>query len=315
MRKVFASAPTRIDFGGGWTDVPPYSDREGGVVCNMTITRRATVVLKSSETAEGDPGDGEERLARAALARASLVGVAAAINSDFPRGAGLGGSSAAGVAMAGAIRLWRSLPVADAAGIAEESRVVEVEDLGVAGGRQDHYAAAFGGALLLGFGGATSVRRIDLSQVVVDELNERCLVLYTGQSRISGTTIRGVLDGYVAGERRIVTALAAMKALASQMAQALERGDVDSLGAMVGEHWIHQRSLNSGIPTPLIDRIIDTAMRNGALGGKALGASGGGCVLLVAARDRGAMLIESVRDLATRLPCSYDESGLDVKES
>jgi D-glycero-alpha-D-manno-heptose-7-phosphate kinase len=315
MRTLISRAPTRIDFGGGWTDVPPYSTSEGGVVCNLAIQRYATVRFEedpegTARSATLDADDGA--LARAWLARARLSGVRVALHSDYPRGAGLGGSSAAGVAMAGAIRAWRNEGLDDRGTIAEESRAVEVGDLGVAGGRQDHYASALGGALHLTFGEATHAQRIPLSAATRDSLEARCRIFYTGQSRISGTTITGVLEAWERGETRVVQALARMKVLAGDMAGALERGDLDSLGRLVEEHWVHQRTLHPGIPTALIDEIIETARREGAQGAKALGASGGGCVLVIAPEERIESLRRRLTLLAEPVPFRIDVDGLTV---
>ncbi len=322
MHALVARAPTRIDFGGGWTDVPPYSDREGGFVCNLAITRYATVRLEpDTEDGAPRPDDGEQRLAQAALRTAALHGVSARLHNDFPLGAGLGGSSAAGVAMMGAIEAWRALhgthaaripPESvprDRAALAEASRHVEVEELHIAGGRQDHYAAAFGGALALTFGPTTSVRPLPLTPATVGDLASRSIVVYTGQSRISGDTITAVLDAYLAREPRVLHALGRMKSLAGSMAEALAVGDVDTVGALVGEHWAHQRALHPAITTPLIDRIIEAAAAAGAIGGKALGASGGGCVLLVAGRGAEEGVRRAVASLATPLPFSIDQHG------
>ncbi|MDQ3996276.1 MAG: GHMP kinase, partial [Gemmatimonadota bacterium] len=160
-RIVVAHAPTRIDFGGGWTDVPPYPETDGGCVCNLAIARFASVQIQEpTSDADRDAhfrGDRQEAgpLVAAAIRRAGLRGVEVTLRSDFPIGAGLGGSSAAGVALQGALAAWRDDPADpdpnDLSAIAERSRDVEVLDLGVAGGRQDHYAAAFGGALGLWF--------------------------------------------------------------------------------------------------------------------------------------------------------------------
>ncbi|HEX6051267.1 MAG TPA: hypothetical protein VFZ21_18430, partial [Gemmatimonadaceae bacterium] len=191
MKVLTARAPTRIDFGGGWTDVPPYSDEEGGFVCNLAIKRYATVRIRAT----GDQGSGvdtrraaDSALAEAAVRRAGIDGISVEIASDFPIGAGLGGSSAAGVAVNGALAAWRGHPL-DRTALAERSRAIEVEDLGVPGGRQDHYAAAYGGALALAFGNGTRVRRLPLSPDLKAALERRCIVVYTGQSRISGDTI------------------------------------------------------------------------------------------------------------------------------
>ena len=313
MKGISARAPTRLDFGGGWTDVPPYSDEEGGFVCNVALARYATVRVRAGNADEQSIDTrraSDTALAEAAVRRAHVSGITVEVTSDFPLGAGLGGSSAAGVAVNGALAAWRGATV-DRTTIAEQSRAIEVEDLGVPGGRQDHYAAAYGGALALTFGEVTQVRRIPLTSAVRSSLERRCIVAYTGQSRISGDTITAVLGAYRARDRRVLRALGRMKALARAMADELWAHDIDELGALVGEHWQHQRSLHPSIPTPLIDAILDRANAAGARGGKALGASGGGCVLVIAGEDNVHEVTAAVTQLAPHLvPVQIDEGGL-----
>jgi D-glycero-alpha-D-manno-heptose-7-phosphate kinase len=161
-RALVARAPTRLDFGGGWTDVPPYADEEGGAVCNLAISRYATATVSLGSTPGRLHGGVKDPLVQAALRRADIAGATASVVSDFPVGAGLGGSSAAGVALAGALAALRGTPI-ECSELAELSRRTEVEELGIAGGFQDHYAAAFGGALLLTFEGCVGVERLELS--------------------------------------------------------------------------------------------------------------------------------------------------------
>jgi D-glycero-alpha-D-manno-heptose-7-phosphate kinase len=303
---VRTRAPTRIDFGGGWTDVPPYCERESGFVCNLAINRYATASVEAGTVAETERDD---KLIVSALRRSSLTGVRVTVANDFPVGAGLGGSSAASAAVLGALRAWRDIEW-DLCDIAEEGRRIEVEDLGIAGGRQDHYAATHGGALALSFTDSVDVRRIALTDATRDALESRALVVYTGESRLSGDTITAVLDAYLARDRRVLASLKRMKELAAQMAVELAEGDIDDLGAMVAEHWAFQRQLNEAIPTPLIDTIIATAARAGACGAKALGASGGGCVLVIARDDNVDELRKAMETLGTLLPVRVDLDGL-----
>ena len=231
------------------------------------------------------------------------------MSSDFPIGAGLGGSSAAGVATVAALSLARD-EVLDRAAMAELSRDIEIADVGIAGGRQDHYAAAFGGALGLRFtSGHVDVEQIPLDDALRREIERRCMIVYTGQSRISGDTINAVLDAYRSRDRRVVGALASMRDGAEQMARALRAGDLDTLASLVSEQWIHQRSLHAAIPTPLIDEIVSRATRAGAMGAKALGASGGGCVLVIANADRVDDVRRAVESLGTLLPFAIDDAG------
>jgi D-glycero-alpha-D-manno-heptose-7-phosphate kinase len=313
-RAVVARAPTRLDFGGGWTDVPPYTEREGGAVCNIAITRYATATVATGGhvAVRDQPASApDDRLIRAALRHSGIPDVQARLESDYPLGAGLGGSSAAGVALAGALAVLTDSP-RDPHSLATLSRATEVDELGMAGGFQDHFSAAYGGALLLTFGATVGVERIDLADQTRTDLAHRGILVYTGESRISGDTILAVRDSYLAGDQRVVDALARMKSLAFEMAEALRATDIDALGALVGEHWIHQRALHPSITTPRIDTIVDTAARAGALGSKALGASGGGCVLAIAANGCEDELARALAPLGKLLKYSIATSGFEV---
>jgi len=213
--------------------------------------------------------------------------------------------------VAGAIAAWRDEPISRRE-LAERSRALEVEELGIAGGFQDHYAAAYGGALDLTFGERTSPKSIPMSDAFIARLERQCLIAYTGESRISGATITAVLDGYRDRAPRVVTALARMKALARQMIDALERESVEYLGALVGEHWEHQRSLHPKITTPPIDALLGAARAHGAIGAKALGASGGGSVVIIATEERVDEVREHVSALARLLPFVVDRQGAYV---
>ena len=313
-RTLAYRAPTRIDFGGGWTDVPPYCEREGGFVCNLAVSRYATVRATALPQPDAPPRVVTDRpadgaLVDAAAASARARGLELALHNDFPVGAGLGGSSAAGVATLAALAAWAGEHPTRAE-LAERSRACEVEELGIPGGRQDHYAAAFGGALGLRFhDGRVDVERVALAESTMAALERRCILLYTGQSRVSGDTITAVVDAYVGGEPRVLAALRRMRELAERMPDALARGDLDALGALVDEHWTHQRSLHPAIPTERIDAIVERARAAGARGAKAMGASGGGCVLVIAGDDV-ERVAAAVAPLGERLTFAVDVQGV-----
>ncbi len=310
MKTVKVRAPTRLDLGGGWTDVPPYCDEEGGFVCNVAIARYATATISmNGDAAATSISDTDAPLVRAALKRAGLDGVHASIASDFPVSAGLGGSSAASAALLGALAAWRGESWVRRE-IAEEGRRIEVDELGIAGGRQDHYAATHGGALALTFSDRVDVRRIALTAATRAEFERRCILLYTGESRISGDNITEVVRAYVNRDARVVIALARMRTLAEEIGVALEGGDLDAVGALMGEHWEHQRALHPAIPTPLIDEIVKRAAGAGALGSKAMGASGGGCVLVIAGTAAVKRVRAAIAPLGTIVPFALDTEGL-----
>jgi D-glycero-alpha-D-manno-heptose-7-phosphate kinase len=308
-RAILASAPTRLDFGGGWTDVPPYPEERGGFVCAVAISRRATVRIRPGRSTDAST----DALISAALRRAGVADLDVTLTSDFPVGAGLGGSSAAGVALAAAMHRVRQIATTPAM-LAEWSRAVEVEELGIAGGRQDHYAAAFGGPLGLSFGTGTIVESLAVPSAARAALERQCLLYYTGESRISATTISAVLDAYRDRVPRVVDALARMAQLAHGMRDALVAGDVSTLAALVAEHWVEQRALHPGITTRRIDAIERAARTAGATAIKALGASGGGCVIVLApdAQIEGVAL--AVDALAERLAWQIDDDGVRVSD-
>lgn len=313
-RAIVARAPTRLDLAGGWTDVPPYPEREGGAVCAIAITRYATATAALDDRmarAAGVPVGSQDELTAAALRRANIPGSVASVVSDYPASAGLGGSSACGVALAGALAMLRGEALSQGE-LAALSRATEVEELRVPGGYQDHYAAAYGGALLMRFTDCVGVEPLALSAATAERFVRRGVVIYTGESRISGETVAAVRDAYVGGDPRTTAALARMKTLAIEMADELRAGDLDGLGALLREHWVHQRQLHPRITTPKIETIVETALRHGALGLKALGASGGGCVLAIAEDGREDELAAALAPLGERLRYDIDRDGFQI---
>jgi D-glycero-alpha-D-manno-heptose-7-phosphate kinase len=292
--------------------VPPYSDEMGGYVCNVAISRYATVtVTRGAPAPPNQEPHADQAITEAAARRFRMQGSRIEVRSDFPISAGLGGSSAVGVAAVTALAAARGEKMSPSA-IAELSREIEITDLGIAGGRQDHYAAAYGGALGLRFStGRVEVRNINLSPRTRADLERRCFVIYTGASRISADTITAVLDAYRDRDPAVLRALGAMKTLAERMSDAIDTGDVDKLATLVGEQLTHQRSLHPAIPTPRIDEIIEIARGAGALGSKALGASGGGCVLVMAARDRVNQVRDAIAPMGEMLPFTIDTTGVE----
>ena len=309
---IVTRAPTRIDFGGGWTDVPPYSTEAGGFVCNLAIARYATVTLSPGHNDDAIvAGSGDRAIVTAAARRFRVSDARINVTSDFPISAGLGGSSAVGVAAVAAFAALRGQRMSPSA-IAELSREIEIGDVGIPGGRQDHYAAAYGGALGLRFSsGGVEVRSIPLSEKLRAELERRCLIIYTGQSRISGDTITAVMRGYADREPRVVQSLSRMREIAEEMANTLVQGSFDRLATLVAEQWMHQRMLHPAIPTPLIDDIIARAEGAGSIGAKALGASGGGCVLTMARADRIDAVRKAVETLGEILPFKLARDGVE----
>lgn len=308
-RVVTASAPARVDLAGGWTDVAPYTTDVGGAVCNVAIELRAVATVKAADGGHRAPPG--EALLRAAWQRAAEPHVSLRLKSAAPVSSGLGGSSAAGVALAAALAAWRD-QVLTPQELAELSRSTESETMGLAGGCQDHYAAAFGGALLLRCGAQTEVERIELSDATIRALEQRAMIAFTGESRMSSRTITTVFDAYRERHESTCDALHRMATLAPLMASALRKGDLDLLGALLARQWDAQRALHPTISTPLIDRIVADVADAGALGTKALGASGGGCVLVIARKGHEVAVRSALEAHAQLLPLQIARRGVQV---
>jgi len=306
---LYASAPTRIDFGGGWTDVPPFPAERGGYVCNMAIEQRAYVTLEDRGDRFTAPTS--DPLIAAHLRVAGASSLKLSIVNDFPVGAGLGGSSAASVAIAAALAAHKGR-APDPQSLAELSRHVEVEEMGVAGGRQDHYAAAFGGTLGLTFTDKVRVERIAIPDTMRVQMERRMALVYTGVSRLSADTINAVLREYRQRVPRVVSALERMAVLAKQMGDALRGGKLDTLAGLVDEHWRFQKALHPTITTPRIEALEAAVKRQGGRGVKALGASGGGCVILFDCPDVNAVVASMGPPLGKVIPWRLAQQGVLV---
>src|SRR5207248_1244172 len=289
-----AAAPVRLDFAGGWTDVPPFSAREGGVVVNGAIELTARVAVRiggrlirlvSEDLGEelecADSGglvlDGRLDLLKAAL-RMLPVQAACTITTrcDAPPGAGLGSSGAIDVALVGALALARADRLSERE-IAEQAWYLETVEAKIAGGKQDQFAAALGGFQRLTFRDPdVGVEPITLDPAFATALARRTVLCYTGRSRVSGATIARVMAAYERGDPRVTGALRAMKDVAAAMAEALRAGDVARVAMLLSNNWTHQQALDSEMRTPDIAQLDNALTAAGALGGKAAGAGAGG---------------------------------------
>jgi D-glycero-alpha-D-manno-heptose-7-phosphate kinase len=301
---IRSRAPVRIDFAGGWTDVPPFADREGGAVVNIAINRYTYVSLRErpeggvrlrsddydalveAPSVDALAYDGRLDLPKSALKRLRVArGVELATRADAPPGSGLGTSAAMGVALIGAIDAFQGgqMPAAERAALAVE---LEIEELHIAGGKQDQLAAALGGINFLEFGPhAPRSTAITPSQGVINELEKRLVLCYSGVSRLSGDIIQRVQGSYEAGEPATCEALRTMKELAQANHEAFMSGLVDELGPILRENWRCQKALHPSVTSPDVERLFAVAEEHGALGGKACGAGGGGCIVFLAAAD------------------------------
>jgi len=300
-----ARAPLRLSFCGGGTDVSPYPEEHGGCVLSATINHYATASLRPRRdsrltlasldydlVAKYDHPrrlrfDGRLDLLKAAV-RALRVKRGADLwtQSDAPPGSGLGASSTLMVALIGVLREWLRLEL-EPYDVAERAFQVERKDLKLAGGRQDQYAAAFGGFNFIEFAGdSTVVTPLKLRRETLAELEYRLLLCYMGQTRQSARIIERQTRSYREGRRETVAALDALKTQTVEMKRALLLGQIDRFGELLHRAWEHKKHLDAGISNAQVDRLYEIARREGALGGKMTGAGGGGYFLFLTRFDR-----------------------------
>jgi D-glycero-alpha-D-manno-heptose-7-phosphate kinase len=295
-----ATAPLRISFVGGGTDFPHYYTAHGGAVVSATIDHCAhvdvsprddgRVAIRSLDLghlveyhlSSGPAYDGSMDLAKAAIARFAVRrGLELDVASDAPPGSGLGGSSALVTACVGALAALEGRTMS-AAEVARLAYAIEREDLGIAGGWQDQYAAAFGGFNLLEFSGeGVRVTPLSLGEGAIAELRSHLLLCYTGRVRTDLGLIDTQIQMYAEGREDTIVGMKQLHEMAYEMRDAIESVDLGSLGGLLREAYESKKRMNPRIAegTP-IERLLEVAHRAGAAGGKICGAGGGGYVLL-----------------------------------
>jgi D-glycero-alpha-D-manno-heptose-7-phosphate kinase len=299
---VRATAPLRISFVGGGTDFPHYFERHGGAVLSATIDRvvRVTVAPREDRQVrvrsldlghlveyhldEGPEYDGVLDLAKAAIERIGVDGgLDVAIGSEAPAGSGLGGSSALVTAVVGALAALGDLTMT-ADELARLAYAIERDDLRISGGWQDQYAAAFGGCNLLEFSAdRTEVTPVRAAPEVMDRLRANLVLCYTGAVRRNVGLIDTQISMYRQGREDTILGMKQLHEMAYAMRDALEAGEPDRLGAMLGEAFEAKRRMNPHIAehTP-IEAMLAAAREAGAAGGKICGAGGGGYLMVYA---------------------------------
>lgn len=302
---VYARAPLRISFAGGGTDTEAYSSRYGGLALSAAIARYVTVTAEvGSDICLSYPQDETDPLYLATLSRAradpggTMVGLVSRL--DVPPRSGLGASGALGVAALGCMkRLMSSFYTL--ASIAEEAYRFETREMGNAAGRQDQYAAAFGGINLMTFEGEkTTVARQDLERETILALESSLVLVYLHPRQgASGLIMAEENDRVLRGDLEILDALRHQKVLAVEMARALRSGDLVLLGRMLHEAWETKKRQSPWVTNDIIDAVYSLARKAGARGGKLAGAGGGGYMFFLAPGKEGPVA-EALRGVGLR---------------
>lgn len=331
---IRSKAPLRISFGGGGTDISPYPEEKGGVALNVTIDRYAycslsprtddVINVKSldydAEVVYRDEADleynGKLDLVKAAIkVMKPEGGLDLFLHSDAPPGTGLGSSSTVTVALVGAFKHHLNLPLTDYE-VAELAYVIEREELGIQGGRQDQYAATFGGFNFIEFlKDKVVVNPLRVRRDVLNELEYRLLLCYTGGTRLSAGIIEDQVNRYVRGKEASVRALDRTKRLGIDMKNALLLGDLDRFGELLDEAWEAKKAFTRKMTNPRIDEMYEVARRNGALGGKLSGAGGGGYFLFLCEFDHKLSVAKELRKLGGEpVNAAFELRGLQTWE-
>ncbi|MFC2000636.1 GHMP kinase [Chloroflexota bacterium] len=331
---VRSKAPLRISFGGGGTDVSPYPEERGGATLNATIDKYAycTLVERDDDaikitsldydivvkyrTNRKPRYDGRLDLAKAAT---KVLGISRGfdlyLHSDAPPGSGLGTSSALVVAIVGALKKWLKLPVEDY-DFAELAYRIERVEAGMGGGKQDQYAATFGGFNFMEFvGDKTVVNPLRVKRDTINELEYRLMLCYTGETRPSAGIIEDQVAGYSSGKEDVIRALDETKALAYSLKNALLLGKLNEFGLLLNEAWCCKKRFADKMTDPLIDHLYETGRANGALGGKLLGAGGGGYLLFLCEFDRRHIVAERLEEAGGKVVgFTFDLKGMQAWE-
>ena len=330
---IRSKAPLRLGFAGGGSDVSPYSDLYGGLILNATINLSAYCTI---ETQEGDrvqvdafdcdthvdcPLDG-------ALAPAPdlIRGVYQRIVKDYgpvpgafrittyndaPAGSGLGTSSTMVVCILKCFVEWMNLPLGDyeTARLAYE---IERKDLALAGGKQDQYAAAFGGFNFMEFrrDDVVIVNPLKIKAWIVDELESSLVLYYTGRSRSSAAIINEQQKNTSSGNVVAIEAMHRIRQSSTDMKLALLKGDMEEFGRILGQAWEDKKKMADAVTNPVIQEAFDTAMAAGAVAGKVSGAGGGGFIMLMVPPTRKMAVVRALDGLPGKVvPFQFTEWG------
>ncbi len=310
---VHSSAPLRIDFAGGWSDVEDFADREVGKVVNAAISLRVHVEfivgggrirLHAEDVGERvtveSSGllvyDGKLDLHKAALNMLPVTGgIEILSRSEAPPGSGLGGSGSLDVALLAGLAHCREEPY-DRKELAELGFLLEASELGLLGGKQDQYAAALGGFLELEFhDGQVGAHRLSVPEPAARELEQHSVLVYTGQTHFSSQTHSRVWGAYNSGDGDVIDAVRCIRDAAGEAGRAIENGDWVMLSGLIDENWRNQQRLDPTMVTPATARIEVAVREAGAWGLKATGAGAGGCLFVLCPPNRRTAVKEAAR--------------------
>ena len=332
---IRSKAPIRLGLAGGGSDVSPYSDIYGGLILNATINLYAYCTIEetndgliSINSLDSDchktfPSalqldiDGEASLIKGVYNRVvrdfNLPPQSFKITTynDAPAGSGLGTSSTMVVCILKAFVEWKSLPLGDYE-IAKLAYEIERKDLQLSGGKQDQFAAAFGGFNYIEFlkDDVVIVNPLKIKRWIIDELEASMLLYFTGRSRSSAAIIDEQKKNTEKGKGDAIEAMHKIKQSAIDTKLALLKGDINAFADILHEAWENKKRMATHITNPTIQEAMDTAMKAGAKAGKVSGAGGGGFIMFVVEPTRKKEVEEALKKLdGFVMPFNFSDGG------
>jgi len=318
---IITRTPLRISLGGGGTDLPSYYREHGGRVLNAAIDKYVYVVVKqrfdddiylnySQKEIVSRVEDLRHDLVREAMHMAGVRhGVEITTLADIPSaGSGLGSSSSITVGLLQALFAYQGVQLS-AQELAERACAIEIDRCGKPIGKQDQYAAAYGGIcdLRFGPGDRVAVEQIRLEPTLHRHVQSELMLFYTGLTRSADA----ILQETNANVETKLAQLDLLRDLASGAVDALREGDTDHIGVALNKSWEAKRSLASGVSNTLLDAAVDAAVDAGATGAKIAGAGGGGFVLAVCPVQHQASVRAALAEMK-ELPIKIDPYGSRV---
>jgi D-glycero-alpha-D-manno-heptose-7-phosphate kinase len=324
---IFSRAPLRISLGGGGTDLPSYYGQHGGYLISGSIDKYVYMLthtvfqkryrLKYSEMEEVDaPSDIKHPIFRETLMRHWQGNpLEIAVVADVPAGTGMGSSGAFTVCLIKALSLAkrRSITPGD---LAEAACEIEIDILEEPVGKQDQYVSAHGGICAYTFGadGTVTVDPLDLDDATQRKLRNNLLLFYTGEARSASAILSDQVKRTADSDQAMVENLHRTKEMGHRSRALLEAGDLESYAELMHEHWENKRQRSPGMTGERIDTLYTLARRSGCLGGKLVGAGGGGFLLVYAQRPEDTRQAMAAAG-ASELPFDFEFRGAIGSES
>lgn len=290
---IITRTPFRVTLGGGGTDLPSYYSRFGGFIFSFAMDKYMYINVNrpvvdnlirlkysKSETVE-KVTELKHDIARACLEKLGIAHtIEIASMSDIPAGSGLGSSSCYTIGLLHAMHTLKReyIPLQD---LAEEACEIEIDILKKPMGKQDQYLAAFGGFTVMEISkeGVVQVSQANVSNGMLEDLKSNLFLFFTGVKRINKEILGEQSRSTEKSKKEVLESLHYIKESGYKILEIVETGNITELGKMFDEHWQYKKRMAKGITNPEFNKIYDTAMKNGALGGKISGAGGGGFFL------------------------------------